>query len=82
MARPDDGRLVHEGHWSRTAEAAGTVNSGSRLRFRFTGSGVHVPFDVTSVTVSALTGIRGRLLAATRVGEKGVGVQRRRLHHP
>ncbi|BBC31358.1 hypothetical protein SGFS_026520 [Streptomyces graminofaciens] len=53
VVRPDDRRLVYEGHWSRTAQAAATVNSGSRLRFRFTGRSVHTLFDVTSVTVPA-----------------------------
>jgi lysophospholipase L1-like esterase len=53
VVRPDDRRLVYEGHWGRTAETAVTVNSGSRLRFRFTGSTVHLQFDVSSVTVPA-----------------------------
>ena len=53
VVRPDDRRLAYEGHWGRTAEAATTVNSGSRLRFRFTGTGVHALFDVSSVTVPA-----------------------------
>ncbi|MFE7838092.1 GDSL-type esterase/lipase family protein [Streptomyces sp. NPDC057474] len=53
LVRPDDRRLVYEGHWSRTAEAAVTVNSGSRLRFRFTGGSVRAQFDATSVTVPA-----------------------------
>ncbi|MFI1034624.1 GDSL-type esterase/lipase family protein [Streptomyces sp. NPDC020951] len=53
VVRPDDRRLVYEGHWGRTAEAAVTVNSGSRLRFRFVGSAVHALFDVSSVTVPA-----------------------------
>ncbi|GAV44405.1 GDSL-type esterase/lipase family protein [Streptomyces acidiscabies] len=51
--RPDDRRLAYEGHWSRSAEAAVTVNSGSRLRFSFTGNTVHALFDVASVTVPA-----------------------------
>ncbi|QNP69062.1 G-D-S-L family lipolytic protein [Streptomyces roseirectus] len=51
--RPDDRRLAFEGHWSRDGEAAVTVNSGSRLRFRFTGTTVHALFDVGSVTVPA-----------------------------
>ncbi|WP_159053085.1 GDSL-type esterase/lipase family protein [Streptomyces regalis] len=51
--RPDDRRLAYEGHWGRTAEAATTVNSGSRLRFRFTGDSVHALFDVASITVPA-----------------------------
>ncbi|MFM9610213.1 GDSL-type esterase/lipase family protein [Streptomyces niveiscabiei] len=51
--RPDDRRLAYEGHWSRSTEAAVTVNSGSRLRFSFTGNTVHALFDVTSVTVPA-----------------------------
>ncbi|MGW0945330.1 GDSL-type esterase/lipase family protein [Streptomyces sp. NPDC002623] len=53
VVRPDDRRLVYEGRWGRTAEAAVTVNSGSRLRFRFVGSAVHALFDVSSVTVPA-----------------------------
>lgn len=53
VVRPDDGRIAYEGHWGRTAEAAVTVNSGSRLRFRFTGPSVHALFDVSSVTVPA-----------------------------
>lgn len=50
---PDDGRIAYEGHWGRTAEAAVTVNSGSRLRLRFTGTSVHALFDVSSITVPA-----------------------------
>lgn len=53
VVRPDDRRLVYEGHWGRTAEVATTVNSGSRLRFRFTGGRVHALFDVASITVPA-----------------------------
>ncbi|MFE3850098.1 GDSL-type esterase/lipase family protein [Streptomyces griseorubiginosus] len=53
VVRPDDRRIAYEGHWSRTAEAAVTVNSGSRRRFRFTGPSVHALFDVSSVTVPA-----------------------------
>lgn len=53
VVRPDDRRLAYEGHWGRTAEAAITVNSGSRLGFRFTGDSVHVLFDVSSITVPA-----------------------------
>ncbi|WP_164905084.1 GDSL-type esterase/lipase family protein [Streptomyces cyaneus] len=53
VVRPDDRRLAYEGHWGRTAEAATTVNSGSRLRFRFTGGSVHALFDVASITVPA-----------------------------
>lgn len=53
VVRPDDGRIAYEGHWGRTAEAAVTVNSGSRLRFRFTGPAVHALFDVSSITVPA-----------------------------
>ncbi|MFF4501313.1 GDSL-type esterase/lipase family protein [Streptomyces sp. NPDC001401] len=50
---PDDRRIAYEGHWGITDEAATTVNSGSRLRFRFIGPVVHVLFDVSSVTVPA-----------------------------
>nr|WP_234342868.1 hypothetical protein [Streptomyces fulvoviolaceus] len=53
VVRPDDRRLTYEGHWGRTAEAAVTVNSGSRLRFRFVGGSVHALFDVSSITVPA-----------------------------
>lgn len=53
VVRPDDRRLAYEGHWGRTAEAATTVNSGSRLDFRFTGDSVHLLFDVSSITVPA-----------------------------
>ncbi|MEU9171092.1 SGNH/GDSL hydrolase family protein [Streptomyces sp. NPDC048420] len=53
VVRPDDGRIAYEGHWSRTAEAAVTVNSGSRLRFRFSGTTVHALFDISSITVPA-----------------------------
>ncbi|MFF4271917.1 GDSL-type esterase/lipase family protein [Streptomyces sp. NPDC001536] len=53
VVRPDDRRLAYEGHWGRTSEAAITVNSGSRLGFRFTGDSVHVLFDVSSITVPA-----------------------------
>ncbi|MGW7203577.1 GDSL-type esterase/lipase family protein [Streptomyces sp. NPDC054837] len=53
VVRPDDRRLAYEGHWGRTAEAATTVNSGARLRFRFAGDSVHALFDVSSITVPA-----------------------------
>ncbi|MFH0178842.1 GDSL-type esterase/lipase family protein [Streptomyces cacaoi] len=53
LVHPDDRRIAYEGHWSRTAEAAATVNSGSRLRFRFAGNVVHALFDVSSVIVPA-----------------------------
>ncbi|NEA99397.1 GDSL-type esterase/lipase family protein [Streptomyces sp. SID13726] len=53
VVRPDDGRIAYEGHWSRTADAAVTVNSGSRLRFRFSGTTVHALFDISSVTMPA-----------------------------
>ncbi|WP_329116962.1 GDSL-type esterase/lipase family protein [Streptomyces sp. NBC_01465] len=53
LVRPDDRRLAYEGHWDRTDRAATTVNSGSRLRFRFAGTGVHLRFDVSTVTVPA-----------------------------
>lgn len=53
VVRPDDRRLAYEGHWSRSAGAAVTVNSGSRLRFRFTGGSVHALFDIASITVPA-----------------------------
>ncbi|MEU6349569.1 GDSL-type esterase/lipase family protein [Streptomyces sp. NPDC047072] len=53
VVRPDDRRIAYEGHWGRTAEAAVTVNSGSRLRFRFAGSRAHALFDVSSITVPA-----------------------------
>ncbi|WP_329332467.1 GDSL-type esterase/lipase family protein [Streptomyces sp. NBC_00663] len=53
VVRPDDRRLVYEGHWGRTAEAAVTVNSGSRLSFRFTGDSAHALFDISSITVPA-----------------------------
>jgi lysophospholipase L1-like esterase len=53
VVRPDDRRIAYEGHWGITHEAAATVNSGSRLRFRFSGPAVHVLFDVSSVTVPA-----------------------------
>ncbi|MDX3612961.1 hypothetical protein [Streptomyces europaeiscabiei] len=52
VVRPDDRRLVSDGHWSRTAEAA-TVDSGSRPPFRFTGGGVRALFGVASVTLPA-----------------------------
>lgn len=53
LVRPDDRRLAYEGHWGRTAESAVTVNSGSRLRFRFVGGSVHALFDVSSIAVPA-----------------------------
>ncbi|NUS76019.1 MAG: G-D-S-L family lipolytic protein [Streptomyces sp.] len=53
VVRPNDRRIAYEGHWGRTAEAAVTVNSGSRLSFRFTGGSVHALFDVSSTTVPA-----------------------------
>ncbi|WP_371574774.1 hypothetical protein [Streptomyces sp. NBC_01314] len=73
LVRPDGRRLVHEGHGSRTVEAAVTVNSGSRPRFRFTGGSVRAPFDVTSVTSPAqihvsVDGGPKRLYAVDRSG--------------
>lgn len=53
VVRPNDRRIAYEGHWGRTAKAAVTVNSGSRLSFRFTGGSVHALFDVSSITVPA-----------------------------
>ncbi|WP_369264263.1 GDSL-type esterase/lipase family protein [Streptomyces sp. R35] len=53
VVRPDDRRLAYEGHWGRTATSATTVNSGSRLRLRFTGGTLHALFDVSSITVPA-----------------------------
>lgn len=53
VVRPNDRRLAYEGHWGRTGEAATTVNSGSRLSFRFTGDSVHALFDVSAITVPA-----------------------------
>ncbi|GAA4058529.1 GDSL-type esterase/lipase family protein [Streptomyces shaanxiensis] len=53
IVRPDDGRLAYEGHWGRTPDAATTVNSGSRLTFRFSGDTAHALFDVSSITVPA-----------------------------
>ncbi|MEU6372925.1 GDSL-type esterase/lipase family protein [Streptomyces sp. NPDC046909] len=53
VVRPNDRRLAYEGHWGRTADAAITVNSGSRLSFRFTGGSAHALFDVSSITVPA-----------------------------
>ncbi|SDP70256.1 Lysophospholipase L1 [Streptomyces sp. cf386] len=53
LVRPDDARFIYEGHWGRSSEAATTINSGSRLSFRFTGERVHALFDVASITVPA-----------------------------
>jgi lysophospholipase L1-like esterase len=71
VVRPDDRRIAYEGHWGITDEAATTVNSGSRLRFRFSGPVVHLLLDVSSVTVPAqlyvsLDGGPKQLLAVDR----------------
>ena len=49
--RPDDPRLTYEGHWAVTEQHAITVNSGSQLTFRFTGSSLSAAFDTASITV-------------------------------
>ncbi|WP_369231427.1 GDSL-type esterase/lipase family protein [Streptomyces sp. R21] len=84
VVRPDDRRLAYEGHWGRTPEAATTVNSGSRLRFRFTGGGVHALFDVASITVPAqiYVSVDGgpRQLYAVDRGNIGIGAPGRGPH--
>src|SRR3954464_6483720 len=51
VVRPGDPRLRFMGHWGHTADAAITVNSGSELRFRFTGHRLTGLFDASTITV-------------------------------
>jgi lysophospholipase L1-like esterase len=50
IVRPDDPRLAFIGQWNVTRTAAITVNSGSRLLFRFTGRTLCAAFDVAMIT--------------------------------
>src|SRR5437763_1484622 len=47
---PADPRLQLLGRWNRDAGADTTVNSGSRLLLRFTGSSVTALFDTSAIT--------------------------------
>lgn len=47
---PDDPRIVLEGQWGHQPGVAITVNSGSRIRFVFTGTRLKVLFDVEGLT--------------------------------
>src|SRR5215207_5918173 len=47
---PDDPRVVLEGQWGHQPGVAITVNSGSRIRFVFTGTRLKVLFDVEGLT--------------------------------
>lgn len=48
---PNDPRLEFEGHWAKDDDLAITVNSGSSLRFRFTGATLAAQFQTASITV-------------------------------
>ncbi|WP_427890649.1 pectinesterase family protein [Kribbella sp. GL6] len=50
---PFDPRIELAGHWGRDDDTAITVNSGSSVRFRFTGSHLGALFDTASITVPA-----------------------------
>jgi pectin methylesterase-like acyl-CoA thioesterase/lysophospholipase L1-like esterase len=50
---PFDPRIELDGHWGRDDDVAITVNSGSSLRFRFTGDRLGAWFDTASITVPA-----------------------------
>ncbi|WP_350274376.1 pectinesterase family protein [Kribbella sp. HUAS MG21] len=50
---PFDPRIELDGHWGRDDDVAITVNSGSAVRFRFTGSQLGALFDTASITVPA-----------------------------
>src|SRR4051812_36418616 len=47
---PDDANLRYEGRWDVKPAAATTVNSGSRLFVRFTGTRLGATFDTSSIT--------------------------------
>ena len=47
---PFDPRIELDGHWGRDDDVAITVNSGSSLRFRFTGDHLGAWFDTASIT--------------------------------
>ncbi|WP_132190947.1 MULTISPECIES: pectinesterase family protein [Kribbella] len=50
---PFDPRIEFQGHWARDDDLATTVNSGSLLRFRFTGDRLGAWFETESITVPA-----------------------------
>ncbi|TWD75180.1 pectinesterase [Kribbella amoyensis] len=50
---PFDPRIEYQGHWAKDDDLATTVNSGSSLRFRFTGGQVGAWFETESITVPA-----------------------------
>ncbi|WP_432879032.1 pectinesterase family protein [Kribbella sp. CA-245084] len=50
---PFDPRIELDGHWGRDDDVAITVNSGSSVRFRFTGSHLGALFDTAAITVPA-----------------------------
>ncbi|TDW83327.1 pectinesterase family protein [Kribbella sp. VKM Ac-2566] len=50
---PFDPRIELDGHWGRDDDVAITVNSGSSVRFRFTGSHLGALLDTASITVPA-----------------------------
>jgi lysophospholipase L1-like esterase len=47
---PADPHVQLQGRWNRSASADTTVNSGSRLLLRFTGTDIVALFDTTSIT--------------------------------
>ena len=47
---PFDPRIEFQGHWARDDDLAITVNSGSSLRFRFTGDRLAAWFETESIT--------------------------------
>ncbi len=50
---PFDPRIELDGHWGRDDDVAITVNSGSSVRLRFTGSHLGALLDTASITVPA-----------------------------
>jgi lysophospholipase L1-like esterase len=53
LVAANDPRLRYEGHWGRTPSTVTTVNSGSRLLFRFSGQRLSGLFDTTGITEPA-----------------------------
>ncbi|GAB2607488.1 pectinesterase family protein [Kribbella endophytica] len=50
---PFDPRIEFQGHWAKDDDLATTVNSGSSLRFRFTGGQVGAWFETEAITSPA-----------------------------
>ena len=70
---PNDARLRFEGHWDVTPAAATTVNAGSRLFVRFTGSHLGATFNTAGVTHPAhlYVSVDGGPLRLYKLGRRG-----------